>query len=62
MKNVNKLQKKNFNDLKKEMKTYSVLGESLDKTEFNVKNPSNITVDIPCGGFRFIDVELENEI
>jgi hypothetical protein len=31
----------------------------LDNTIFNINNPSAVKVDIPCGMFRFIDIEIE---
>jgi len=34
----------------------------VDETIFNVANPSLIEVDIPCGLFRFIDIELSKEL
>ncbi|WP_075601957.1 outer membrane protein assembly factor BamB family protein [Saccharicrinis aurantiacus] len=34
----------------------------LDGKSFKVSNPSNVTVDVPCGLFRFIDIELSEEL
>ncbi|MGY5351242.1 outer membrane protein assembly factor BamB family protein [Wenyingzhuangia sp. IMCC45533] len=34
----------------------------LDKTEFDISNPSNVSISIPCGGFRFIDVALSEPL
>ena len=30
----------------------------LDGTNFNISDKTNVEVDIPCGIFRFIDIEL----
>ncbi len=34
----------------------------LDKKVFNITNPSAVMVDIPCGLFRFIDIELSKPL
>ncbi len=34
----------------------------LDGKIFNISNPSKIKVDIPCGMFRFIDIELKESL
>ena len=34
----------------------------LDSTTFDVINPASVTVDIPCGMFRFIDIELQSAL
>ena len=31
----------------------------LDKTIFNITDPSTVEIDEPCGLFRFIDIEIE---
>lgn len=33
----------------------------LDNTTFDISNPSDVSVDIPCGMFRFIDIELAED-
>ena len=34
----------------------------LDGTEFNVSNPESVKVDVPCGMFRFMDIELSKKL
>jgi hypothetical protein len=34
----------------------------LDKTDFNISNPSSIEIEVPCGTFRFIDIELKEKL
>jgi hypothetical protein len=34
----------------------------LDGTTFNLNNTAAVSVDIPCGGFRFIDIELTSPL
>ncbi len=34
----------------------------LDKTKLDISTPSNVSINIPCGGFRFIDVELKEPL
>ncbi len=31
----------------------------LDQTRFNMDNPSEVKIDVPCGMFRFIDIEMK---
>ncbi len=34
----------------------------IDNTSFDISNPNNVLVDVPCGLFRFIDIELTEEL
>ncbi len=34
----------------------------LDGKSFDISNPSSVLVDIPCGLFRFIDIEISNPL
>lgn len=36
--------------------------DMLDNTNFNIEDTSNVGVDIPCGLFRFIDIELSEAL
>ena len=39
-----------------------IMKDVLDAKVFNISNPADVTVDIPCGLFRFIDIELNNPL
>ena len=40
----------------------SKIQDILNKEEFKVNTNSEVEIEIPLGGFRFIDIELENEL
>ncbi|WP_066631829.1 hypothetical protein [Labilibacter marinus] len=38
------------------------MNDILDKTNYDISNKSNVKVEVPCGLFRFIEIELQEEL